>query len=272
MTPAFRKRRASVVTPRTPRARYHNTGRMTIGRGYYCALLGWRKLCAGRDDRQRLHRSRQGRSHARDEDRMQRRRCSRGGARTWALLMTVVASACEKAASNQGGAAWPHEPAGFTVITDWPFSALSGSGWSGFGGRLGVDPTAPASPPGVWQVLYPIGFVAGNSPGQENYGFATPLPTELFIGMWWRTSNPWQYQSVGDKIFYVTDITDGGRGLFLMQQGGAPHNLMVTTQTGAENRTLATVAQTPITLGVWHRIELYLKWSTTGTGVVRGWG
>jgi len=202
---------------------------------------------------------------------MQRRRCSRGGARTWALLMTVVASACEKAASNQGGAAWPHEPAGFTVITDWPFSALSGSGWSGFGGRLGVDPTAPASPPCVWQVLYPIGFVAGNSPGQENYGFATPLPTELFIGMWWRTSNPWQYQSVGDKIFYVTDITDGGRGLFLMQQGGAPHNLMVTTQTGAENRTLATVAQTPITLGVWHRIEMYLKWSTTGTGVVRWW-
>jgi len=165
---------------------------------------------------------------------------------------------------------WPNEPAGLTPITDWSFSALSGSGWSGWGGTLGVDPTAPASPPSNWEVLFPIGFVAGNSPGQRNFGFA-PLPTELFIGVWWKPSNPWQYQSVGDKIFYVTDITGGGSGLFFLQQGGAPHNLTVTTQTGAENRNLATVAQTPITLGVWHRIEMYLTWSTTGTGIVRWW-
>src|SRR5207245_10483117 len=100
---------------------------------------------------------------------------------------------------------WPNEPAGLTPITDWSFSALSGSGWSGWGGTLGVDPTAPASPPSNWEVLFPIGFVAGNSPGQRNFGFA-PLPTELFIGVWWKPSNPWQYQSVGDKIFYVTDV------------------------------------------------------------------
>lgn len=160
-----------------------------------------------------------------------------------------------------------------TVATDWAFSALSGSGWSGWGGTVGNDPSAPVSPTGVWELLFPSGYEAGGAPGERVYTFQTPRPTRIFIGMWWRTSDPWQYQSVGDKLFYVFDEPAGGNsgGLYLLQQGGPPHNLTITTQNGAENRNLPTVAQTPVTVGAWHRIELYLSWSPTGTGVVRLW-
>jgi hypothetical protein len=184
------------------------------------------------------------------------------------LLLAAFPSCGTMVTRNAGG--WPNEPPGLAAATDWPFDALSGSGWSGSGGRIGIDPSAPQSPPKVWQVLYPVGFVAGLSPGQSNFEFSGAPPTRLFIGMWWRTSNPWQYQVVGDKIFYVTDVTGGGSGLFLLQQGDS-HNLTITTQTGVENRTLPTVTQTPMSPGAWHRIELYLTWSTAGEGVVRLW-
>jgi hypothetical protein len=131
--------------------------------------------------------------------------------------------------------------------------------------------TGPASPPGVWAIPYPAGFIAGESPGQRNFDFTGTLPTRIFIGMWWRTSNPWQAQSVQDKVFYVTDVTGGGHGLYVARNGQAPNNLTITTQTDADNRNLPTVAQTPVSVGVWHRIELYLTWSTTGNGIAKLW-
>jgi hypothetical protein len=207
------------------------------------------------------------------EDGPPRRARSCGVRLSCTLLMLAVPPSCHNSPGGQRqGAAWTNEPAGLTVATDWPFTVLSGAGWSGWGGVVGIDSTAPASPPSVLELDYPIGFVAGNSPGQENFDFAAALPTEIFIGMWWRTSNQVAV-SVGPRQDLLRRGYHGWWPRSIpVQQGPAPHNLTVTTQTGAENRNLPRVAQTPVSPGVWHRIEMYLRWSTRGrASCVGGW-
>jgi hypothetical protein len=178
---------------------------------------------------------------------------------------------------------WPNEPAGFTLLTDEPFNALSENGWNGVqrqttnGSGLSVvsDLTGPVSPPNVLAFKYAVGYQTGSEPGAEYYAPATPVK-ETYVGFWWKPSNPWQFHPSGvNKIDFL--FSSGPENIYIMLYNDftAPPTIQVVPQYSSDTRRLApNVTGTPVVLGVWHRIEWYVKYATTGTsrdGVVRWW-
>src|SRR5712691_3576579 len=78
------------------------------------------------------------------------------------VALLLVTAACNRDVAgprrvNVASAAWPHEPAGFTVLIDEPFNALNENGWqavqsqttNGSGLSLAADAGAPQSPSSV---------------------------------------------------------------------------------------------------------------------------
>jgi hypothetical protein len=178
--------------------------------------------------------------------------------------------------------AWPNEPPGMTLVSEEPFNALVESGWNivqrqttnGSGVSIGSDATAPASPANVLTMKYAAGYVAGSEPGAEYLGLGTPA-SEVFVGFWWKASNPWQFHPSGvNKIAFLFSAVDN---IYIMMynDGSGPPTIQVEPQLLNDVRRLApNVTATPVTLGVWHRIEWYVKYSTTltsGDGIVKWW-
>src|SRR5216683_58126 len=181
------------------------------------------------------------------------------------------------------GGTWPNDPlslgvAGWILVTDYgltdplPVGAgvrLSG-GWgidnqSGLATRI-TDPTAPApaSPPYVAQYTYPIGFVAGDSPAGVYY---EPLPTginELYIGFYWKPSNPWQDHPAGNKIAFQFAGGGGAGGQTFIMMTTPSHTLRPTLEftTDLGRNLEPNVNQTAISLGQWHLIEWYMNKAT----------
>jgi hypothetical protein len=110
-----------------------------------------------------------------------------------------------------GGVTWPNEPAGWTLVNNHDMSGLNTGGWANVypaditSGGISVvsDPSAPASPPSVWQFAYPAGFTAaGTAPATEWMPFAPAQA--LYVGFWWKPSNPWQgHESGVNKLMFA---------------------------------------------------------------------
>src|SRR3954468_3648803 len=101
------------------------------------------------------------------------------------LLLTSGVACSNSVAPSPAGAASANEPAGLPVLTDGGFDQpppaegdvpIPGSpGWSVVFGlppgplqgsmQLVSDPTAPSSPPSVYDFVYPEGMVEGEAPG-----------------------------------------------------------------------------------------------------------
>lgn len=175
--------------------------------------------------------------------------------------------------------AWTNEPSGFTTISDNPFNALTGNGWdivyntNGYA-TIAADPSAPASAPSVLQMMYPAGFQGGVAPATEYYSHASAK--EVFAGFWWKPSNPWQNHpgsNVNKIAFWFTPTA--GSSLDIQMYGPAPYYLHVVTEFPVGSfRLTPNVTATPVALGQWHKIEWYVKYSTTGTsgdGIVKWW-
>jgi len=185
------------------------------------------------------------------------------GGVTGSASVTVTAPA-----PSSGG--WPNEPAGFTVVTDYGFGdaypygsaiALSG-GWTLYNTNNGglitsaSDATAPQSPPLVAQYTYPIGWPAGSGPGSILYDLSVDTKTAYF-GFWWKCSNPWQTQTVGNKILFIKSANGTNQQFVWMDNNG---HMAITTEYSTDNRNF--VGSTVVTCGVWHRIEWYGNYST----------
>jgi hypothetical protein len=194
--------------------------------------------------------------------------------------------------SAKASAAWPNEPNGANVLTDWTFNSIAGSGWNTTGGDIMItnDSTAPLSPGNVLQFRYPIGFTAGIAPGRVFFSLGGER-REVYLGFWWKPSYPWQQEvnSGTSKIDFL--ISNGPADMFsgMMGPQGGPHYLVTGLEfpsisnghlpgTSGDNpghRTIIpNVAYTQLTLGQWHRIEKYIKYSTTKTsrdGILRIW-
>src|SRR6266516_288544 len=188
---------------------------------------------------------------------------------------------------------WPNEPSGLTLISDYGFDAvipatydplqLGTSGWRvrwnpvGDGSRI-VDPAELFSPPGVYQVRYPVGFGEGSSPSTLEYDFAS-RPTELYWCFWWKPSNPFQSHSSGvNKIAFIW-TPSGSTDLLYFDLSPNPwrircmNDLIAGGGPDAGKRDEPNVTTTVITLGQWHRIEIHAKYSTgsNADGTVRWW-
>ena len=191
---------------------------------------------------------------------------------------------------------WPHEPPGFVVVTDYGFSdpipqtsgdesLPVGCGWgvvfNGYGLAARVtDSAAPASPPFVLQESYPgagnsylpNGFPTGGAPGTLFYDHF--LGKELYVGFWWKPSNPWQDASTSgvSKIAFL--FAQRGHGpMYIMMHGiGSPRQLVVETEFPGDNRNLYPNVHNPDpALGVWHRIEVYARYASGAAGIVKWW-
>ena len=197
---------------------------------------------------------------------------------------TITASAQGRSGSAllavvpPGAGPWPHEPPGFSVISDQPWDAVTSLGWSLEFGVLPLivpDATAPLSPPDVLQITYPTGFASGSAPSTMLH--ALPGTRQLYVGMWWKPSNPWQgNDSNANKIQYV--FTNGSGSAFMVMYGtpGGPYELRVFPQFSTSSDVWLTpnVASVPVTLGQWHKIEWLLIDNTTTdppNGICRWW-
>lgn len=152
-----------------------------------------------------------------------------------------------------------------------------GSGWTinnGEGNASRVsDASAPLSPSNVLQVAYPLDFGGGSAPCTM-YNFAGGR-TELYVGFWWKPSSPWHAHDSGvNKIIFL--ITSEGSFTYMNMEGqSAPYHIsMHDTPVGSSGTLQPNVIETPILPGNWYRIELYEKYSTTGSsadGIVKWW-
>src|SRR2546428_12032568 len=77
---------------------------------------------------------------------------------------------------------------------------------------------------------------------------------ELYVGMWWKPSNPWQPHSSGvNKIAFFKYAVGTNQELAVMP-GTGPYYLEIERES-TETLWLG-VENVPVTLGVYHRLEL----------------
>jgi len=222
----------------------------------------------------------------------------KGGTR--AVLMAVVVGAVAWGWKRShpppavvGGGQWPNEPQGFVPISDYGFDdtipatdnavPLGTSRWHvqwnpvGNGVRI-ADRGAPLSPPAVYQVKYPVGFVDGSAPSTVEFPLSPPL-TELYWGFWWKPSNPFQSHRSGvNKIAFIW-TPSGSTDLLYFDLSPNPWRIrcMNDLYTGhgpsAGARLEPNITRTVITLGEWHRIEVHVRYSTRdqADGILKWW-
>jgi len=179
-------------------------------------------------------------------------------------------------AAPLGGSNWPNEPAGWTLISDMPFTVAfpSGSDDQPYTDGWGItgysrpqmlvtrvnDGTAPLSSPWVAQFSYPTGFTDGTEPGDIYRDMAGG--TELYVGFKWKVSNPWQQHPTASKICFVFLGGGGSGGQIFFGMWGTPMLLRLTTELSTENTNYdSNVTATPVSVGDWHTMELYLRQS-----------
>jgi hypothetical protein len=128
----------------------------------------------------------------------------------------------------------------------------------------------------VWQFAYPVGYTsAGVAPGTE---WSTMAPSQaMYVGFWWKPSNPWQGHSSGVNklMFYYTGDPAGLSQNMTIQMYGSGNGPFSTRMVGEGFEDVPyweNVGSTsPLALGVWHRIEVLmnspagsLKWWVDG--------
>jgi hypothetical protein len=180
------------------------------------------------------------------------------------------------------GTGFPNEPSGLTPVTTWGFDqappssgdvAIPGSpGWrvsansapgSAAGWvQLSSDSSAPASPPNVYDFVYPKGMVEGTAPATVYHALNS---NEVFAGFWWKPSSPFDYGPNGNKLAFMFNGAGGNQFMILLPDG----KLHVLPQYPGDFRWRdPNVNATTVTLGVWHRVEWYVQLST---GTLKWW-
>ncbi len=209
-------------------------------------------------------------------------RAVRSGAALAAWLqVTICAAACSAPPlTSQRAAAprWANEPAGFVTSTDQPWDAMVDASWkrrSSAHDRIIQDSTAPFSPSGVLEYLYPEGFEGGTAPATHYFPLGNSR--EVFIGLEWKVSEAWHGHATGVNKIHFLYLADGGDVAMVMHGGVAgPYELRVLPQWREHTRSWLTsnVANPPIRPGAWHRIEWHLKYESSpgaGDGTIRWW-
>jgi hypothetical protein len=222
----------------------------------------------------------------------------------WALAVSAIVLACNSdlttSATDQqprnppardvGPDAWPHEPAWLPKLSDYGFDdalpqgsdvPVGGSGWSiinsaGLASQLTNVTSAPFSQPNVGQWSYPVNFAGG--PPATMYRNA-PYAKEVYFGTWWKVSTPWQDPASGTSEIaqLLTGGTNSLAALVMQATGATPaHTIEVITAFDGipAGRLSANVTASEVAPGTWHRLEWYLKYSSTPSssdGIIRWW-
>jgi len=198
---------------------------------------------------------------------------------------TTTSAGVSVTVSNSAGA-WPNEPAGLTLRSDWGMDQVvptsgdvsipgsggwhvvanapigSSAGWT----ALVSDPGAPFSPSNVYDFVYPAGMVEGTAP--STVYFAGLGATEVYMGFWWKPSSPFDYGPDGNKIAFLFNGGGGagGQQFMILLPDGRLH--VLPEYPGDFRWRDPNVNATFVTLGAWHRIEWY---SNRSTGTMKWW-
>jgi hypothetical protein len=181
--------------------------------------------------------------------------------------------------------AWPNEPAGLTLRTDWGLDQVvptsgdvgipgspgwrvvanaavgSPQGWA----TLASDASAPFSPASVYDFVYPAGMVEGDAPATVYY--AGLGATELYAGFWWKPSAPFDYGPDGNKVAFMFNGGGGAGGQQFMILKSDQRLSVLPEIPGDFRWRTPNVNSTAVTLGQWHRVE----WYATKAGVLKWW-
>lgn len=206
----------------------------------------------------------------------------------------IVGSGHFNLASAQTGT-WPNEPPGFTPLLDCP---LSGSLCPGMWDAYNSVTWAPGvnTPPPSSSVVLDQYMAAGSTTGSGQFGMSLPNVKELFFGTWWSTNPEFQGNiNNSNKMIFFRDPAIDNSLLNWYGLQDQPRTVTWFFQTtydechvsgyvgGCYNRGDGTgyltanvnAAAATVRAGSgWHRIELYLKASTTRTsqdGTIRIW-
>ena len=170
-------------------------------------------------------------------------------------------------------APWPHEPGGLHLVADQSWDRLGGQ-WKLLWGTARIDsmPNAPGSPPSVLRIDFPAGFIGGSAPGTEAITFRSSRT--VYAGFWWMASDPWDgHPSNSNKLAYIFAEPHGSMSLMMYGTPGGPYELRVFPDWHGE-WLRPNIAEIPVTLGVWHRIEWLVIEGSPGDpagGIVRWW-
>lgn len=196
------------------------------------------------------------------------------------LCLGVVA-----APQTYGAGVWTNEPAGANVVLDCPFNSVQGCGIldAYSTSQITSDSSAPISPGSVVKsTLY-----AGNSGGGMQLNYVTPQAyREMYVGLMWRTNSQFQGRQVGNKTFFVRGpqnnnvflfnnaALNNGTGLMIFSHNSANLNNSHTCALDIGLACYPNVGPGVLNVGVWTKLEAYIKASTTNTsrdGIVRWW-
>jgi len=182
-----------------------------------------------------------------------------------------------------GGGGSSHEPAGFRPFNDQPWSLLTGNSWnylrrtSSKDAGIVIDLSAPRSPADVLRIVFTTDMIHDTEP--TVHWIALPGVREIYTVWWVKVSPNWQCSPAGcGKLTFL--FTNGAgqvyTNLYNSASGqGAPYRVGVNTEWAPYGQRvwMPNATTTPINPGEWHKIEVYYKWSTTGTadGTVRWW-
>ena len=184
-----------------------------------------------------------------------------------------------------GAGVWTNEPAGANVVLDCPFNSVQGCGIldAYSTSQITSDSSAPISPgSAVKSTLY-----AGNSSGGMQLNYVTSQAyREMYVGLMWRTNSQFQGRQVGNKTFFVRGpqnnnvflfnnaALNNGTGLMIFSHNSANLDNSHACALDIGLACYPNVGPGVLNVGVWTKLEAYIKASTTNTsrdGIVRWW-
>src|SRR5258708_131079 len=153
-------------------------------------------------------------------------------------VVAIVALSCrspaEPAAPASGAGArgeWANEPAGLVTLTDRVWTELAGGLWKrpeSSAHRIVHAATATQAPAIPLESVYGAGFAGGRAPATHYY----PLDHqhELFVGLQWKVSEPWQGHSSGVNKIQFAYTASADVAMVMYGQNGGPYDVRVLPQ------------------------------------------
>lgn len=182
------------------------------------------------------------------------------------------------------GGTFQNEPAGMTTLLNHPFDVAVGARMEDTyrSTQIVTDASAPLSPPNV--AIHRLPRLAREGGGELHYASGT-VYREMFVGMMWRTNPEFQGRAGNNKMFFVRGPnTIGFFGMYGTMTGGSNQILFTHNDAALDNSHACAadlgllcypnVSSGTVVRGVWTRLEVYIKASTTNTsrdGIVRWW-
>jgi hypothetical protein len=166
-----------------------------------------------------------------------------------------------------------------TRITERSFSAPNEDGWTD-GGSIVADATAPRSPSGIEQIVFPAGFTGGNAPAQT-YPNKTFSYRTQYLSFWMKISSNWQgHPTTANKVLHLyvggsnhVVVNLWGSGSGPMEAGILLQGIVNNGSGGTSANWYPNLGDGEIVRGQWYHLEVLVVGNTRGAadGSVDWW-